>query len=207
MSYQSENQPAGWYYAQGDPVGTQRYWDGNSWQGGPQPVQAGVGANTGPQSGVAEASTRMLGRFLDAIAWLVLGSIAFYGGGSEIVGIDTDNPQINYTFLTLALAPVLICAYEILMVGLRGATLGKLALGLKVMNADGTDVGFPGAVRRMILYAAISALGLIGVEAVETIGGFLLLGVFIAGVVMLFTEPRRQTPWDKVANTIVVSTR
>lgn len=30
--------PAGWYYAQGDPPGTQRYWDGSSWQGDPQPV-------------------------------------------------------------------------------------------------------------------------------------------------------------------------
>lgn len=31
-------QPAGWYYAQGDPVGTQRYWDGRQWVGEPQPV-------------------------------------------------------------------------------------------------------------------------------------------------------------------------
>ncbi len=30
--------PAGWYYAQGDPPGTQRYWDGAAWQGDPQPV-------------------------------------------------------------------------------------------------------------------------------------------------------------------------
>ncbi len=30
--------PAGWYHAQGDPAGTQRYWDGAAWQGEPQPV-------------------------------------------------------------------------------------------------------------------------------------------------------------------------
>ena len=30
--------PAGWYYAQGDPPDTQRYWDGSAWQGDPQPV-------------------------------------------------------------------------------------------------------------------------------------------------------------------------
>lgn len=29
---------AGWFHAQGDPHGTQRYWDGNAWVGGPQPV-------------------------------------------------------------------------------------------------------------------------------------------------------------------------
>ncbi len=30
--------PAGWYYAPGDPEGTQRYWDGAQWIGEPQPV-------------------------------------------------------------------------------------------------------------------------------------------------------------------------
>lgn len=29
---------AGWFHAQGDPPGTQRYWDGSAWQGDPQPV-------------------------------------------------------------------------------------------------------------------------------------------------------------------------
>ncbi len=28
----------GWYHAEGDPPNTQRYWDGNSWQGDPQPI-------------------------------------------------------------------------------------------------------------------------------------------------------------------------
>lgn len=30
--------PAGWYYAPGDPEGTQRYWDGAQWIGDPQAV-------------------------------------------------------------------------------------------------------------------------------------------------------------------------
>jgi uncharacterized membrane protein YhaH (DUF805 family) len=30
--------PPGWYYADGDPLGSQRYWDGSQWQGGPQPA-------------------------------------------------------------------------------------------------------------------------------------------------------------------------
>lgn len=43
--------PAGWYYAQGDPPGTQRYWDGSAWQGDPQPV------NPTAQYGTTESST------------------------------------------------------------------------------------------------------------------------------------------------------
>jgi hypothetical protein len=39
MSYASTWRP-GWYHAEGDPPGTQRYWDGAAWQGEPQPVPA-----------------------------------------------------------------------------------------------------------------------------------------------------------------------
>jgi len=37
------NMPAGWYHAEGDPAGTQRYWDGSGWQGEPQTVSGGGG--------------------------------------------------------------------------------------------------------------------------------------------------------------------
>jgi uncharacterized RDD family membrane protein YckC len=45
-------QPAGWYHAQGDPPGTQRWWDGSQWVGGPVAVPP---ATTGiPGSGYAD---------------------------------------------------------------------------------------------------------------------------------------------------------
>lgn len=42
MSDTGGQRHAGWYHAEGDPPGTQRYWDGSTWQGGPQ-AAAGVG--------------------------------------------------------------------------------------------------------------------------------------------------------------------
>ena len=42
----SDQTPPGWYHAEGDPPGTQRYWDGSVWVGGPQP--AGQPAAGGP---------------------------------------------------------------------------------------------------------------------------------------------------------------
>lgn len=47
MSDQSPLPPAGWMYAEGDPPGTHRYWDGSAWQGEPQPAPA---PNPVPQS-------------------------------------------------------------------------------------------------------------------------------------------------------------
>ncbi len=40
---------AGWYYAQGDPIGTTRYWDGTQWTGGPVPQAQPVQQTTAPQ--------------------------------------------------------------------------------------------------------------------------------------------------------------
>ncbi len=47
--------PAGWYYAQGDPPGTQRYWDGAAWQGDPQPVNP-TADHPAPSTGSGAAS-------------------------------------------------------------------------------------------------------------------------------------------------------
>lgn len=40
MSENSGTVGAGWLHAEGDPPGTQRYWDGSAWQGEPQPAAA-----------------------------------------------------------------------------------------------------------------------------------------------------------------------
>ena len=40
--------PPGWYQADGDPAGTQRYWDGTQWVGGPQVVAAAPAVPAAP---------------------------------------------------------------------------------------------------------------------------------------------------------------
>lgn len=49
MSDQNPQPPPGWYPAPGDPAGTQRYWDGAAWQGGPQPIGGAPGGQPAPQ--------------------------------------------------------------------------------------------------------------------------------------------------------------
>ncbi|MEM1334394.1 MAG: RDD family protein [Actinomycetota bacterium] len=45
----SQTEP-GWYQAAGDPPGTQRWWDGTSWQGDPVPVAQSTTRSTTPSS-------------------------------------------------------------------------------------------------------------------------------------------------------------
>ena len=51
----------------------------------------------------------------------------------------------------------------------------------------------------MYLYIVFIFIGLIPI-----LGGLAFLGVGVAGLVMLFTDSKRQTPWDKVGKTLVV---
>ncbi|MGB5759856.1 MAG: RDD family protein [Acidimicrobiales bacterium] len=199
MSDAPQTQPPGWYYAQGDPPGTQRYWDGSSWQGGPQPVPGAAAsgvADTVAGGTLAEPVKRILARLIDGVIWFAISGLvpALIGGGPL-----NDGASFALAFLLSILTGAIVVAYEALMIGYRGATLGKQALGLKVVNEDGSAADLNTGLRRMYLYIAFIFIGLIPI-----LGGLAFLGVGIAGLVMLFTDSKRQTPWDKVGKTLVV---
>ena len=88
------------------------------------------------------------------------------------------------------------------MVGSRGATVGKMAMGTKVVKADGSPADNETAVRRMALYIAVSVLGVLPI--IGLFADIVSFFIAIAGLAMLFADSRQQTPWDKVGDTIVV---
>lgn len=199
MSDAPKTQPPGWYYAQGDPPGTQRYWDGSSWQGGPQPVPgagaSGVADTVGGGT-LAEPVKRILARLIDGVIWFVISALVpgLIGGGpfSNRVGFAV-------AFILSILSGAIVVAYEVVMIGTQGATFGKQALGLKVVNEDGSAPDYMTGLRRMGLYIVFIFVGLIPI-----LGGLAFLGMAVAGLVMLFTDTQRQTPWDKVGKTLVM---
>ena len=82
MSDIPQSQPPGWYYAQGDPPGTQRFWDGTKWEGGPQPVPGAPQSVTGAPP-LAEPINRIGARIIDWIIWIIPSTIIsfiFVGG-------------------------------------------------------------------------------------------------------------------------------
>lgn len=209
MSDNAPQQPPGWYYAQGDPPGTQRYWDGQSWIGTPQPIPgaAGPGGQVTAESNLATPGARILGRIIDGVIWVMIGGIiagmfgTFGAVASGNLG-DVDDISTGSLILSGLLSTALIAGYEILMIGNFGATVGKLALGTRVVNSDGSPADYQTGLRRMYLYIAVgvvSAFPLIG--AIGSLASFV---ISIAGLVMLFTDSLRQTPWDKVGRSIVV---
>lgn len=67
-------QPAGWYQALGDPEGTHRYWDGEQWTTGPQPMDtAPLPPPPQPGAGYATASTTPPPTASNPFGWWLLG--------------------------------------------------------------------------------------------------------------------------------------
>ena len=74
------DQPAGHYYAQGDPPGTVRYWDGTQWVGEPIPAPPTSatpppppGSPTGTESGAfASIGVRLGAAIVDGIIGVLI---------------------------------------------------------------------------------------------------------------------------------------
>ncbi|MEM7096403.1 MAG: hypothetical protein AAF567_25585 [Actinomycetota bacterium] len=107
----------GWYYADGDPEGTQRYWDGNGWVGDPR-TRSESGGATPPTASGGSATTPDVKRnwAFAVIATGVLGLLGSIGpwvsfAGFTVGGLDGDG--------TLVLILAIIAA------GIAGASLSR----------------------------------------------------------------------------------
>ena len=205
-------QPAGWYHAEGDPVGTKRYWDGSMWVGGPTTMTAENGGGSGSAAAVGK---RIGARIID---WLIT---AICLGIPVVIGlinhIDFDalpDPEDSELFQSEFAAQIeafnpgvgveLVIAFfvlwEIIWLGLKGASPGKLMLGLRVQNTKTGEIG-PGWVAA-ILRNVTRLLIILG----EITGIFVLVALLatLASVVMLFADDQGRTIADRIASTIVV---
>ena len=163
--------------------------------------------NVGPVK-IATIGQRFLARLVDSLIYLVVGVILFAIGIGSITssthevcdanGFCTSEPTgggIAGFFLALALFAAFGFLYEWLMVGLLGQTLGKMALGVKVLRQDigqvpGLGKGF---IREIIPWAASAVCS--------------LLGLLMYVSVFFDSSGRNQTWYDQAAGTQVISLR
>jgi uncharacterized RDD family membrane protein YckC len=140
---------------------------------------------------------RFVARVIDAIILGVVGFIinlpiqAALGLGSARIGAGGDIgaalPMIMGAFgLTLAINILLQAAYEIYFLSTRSATVGKLALGLKVIRADGGALTTGQATGRFFAYL---------LDAYFT----LTIGFIIAGF-----DPEKRALHDRICDTRVI---
>ena len=121
---------------------------------------------------------------------IVLGfvSIFVYGIGIAIVRVispEIEDPVKALLIPQIAANTIIKAFYFIYFHGLTGQTVGKLALGLKVVKRDGDTIGFARATVRYF----------------GSIVSFLFLGM---GFVWIAFDARRQGWHDKMAGSFVV---
>ena len=98
-------------------------------------------------------------------------------------------PGFHFMWSRFPVVFVLGMLYYWLMTGIKGQTVGKMLVGIKVVNAQGDTPGLGYAALREIPGKIVSTLGL-------------FIGFFWVGL-----DPERQGWHDKIAGTYVVSTR
>lgn len=87
--------------------------------------------------------------------------------------------------------------YNLVLVGLFATTVGKAVLGLRVVDSDGERAGWRVATRRWVLQL---------VYFIPVLGWLVGQGGAIVSLIYLFRDPRRQTVYDRVAGSFVVTT-
>jgi len=131
------------------------------------------------------------------LTYALLIPIMLIGFGSiGALGADGDNPfaagaGVVFALLFYPIAFAVPCVYFGWMQSSSlQASLGKMAIGIKVVRGDGTRVSFWRAFLRSLFYAVFTAV---------TCG----LGVLISGLMAALTE-RKQSLHDMVCDTLVV---
>jgi uncharacterized RDD family membrane protein YckC len=134
---------------------------------------------------------RLLAFIIDGIVFLIVNwviGVIFHAGITNVNGVMT----YNSSGPGAALQFIIPFVYYIVMEAMWGATLGKMALGLRVVKLDGASIGWGEAVVRNLL---------------RIVDGIPYFVPYLLGAILIWTSPTRQRLGDRVAKTVVVRAR
>jgi uncharacterized RDD family membrane protein YckC len=114
---------------------------------------------------------------------ILLDSIVF-GIIYAIIDVILGSKQLT---LTYGIGGIIYFLYFIIMEATTGATLGKMALGLRVVKLDGTPIGWPDSLVRNILRI---------IDVLPT--------AYLVGAILIWSTSRNQRLGDLAARTLVV---
>lgn len=202
----------GWYSAQGDPLGTVRYWDGSQWVGDAVPNPASA-APPSPDSSLASPGLRCGARAID---WIILlipiaifiasdagGSDPFFNsdGGGFTLQFNDHRMDTATEFMVVGLVPFL---WQAAWLFFTSATPGKFMLKARVVSttaaSDKLNIGQALVRSASSLVLVVVALSLSLNEPMALV----MLVIATVSFILLFVEPNKRTVMDFFAQTKVV---
>lgn len=136
--------------------------------------------NNIPQEALVGVGWRFAATLVDVIVLFIVGYLmAIVTGETTQGGFNLQGASAFVWFL-------IGIGYYIVMEAMLGATVGKMACGLKVMKTDTGSIDWNASVVRNVL---------------RIIDG---LFVYLVGAILVWTSPHRQRLGDRVAHTVVV---
>jgi uncharacterized RDD family membrane protein YckC len=144
----------------------------------------------------AGVGIRFGARFVDGLMFIVPFLIVLFLLLPNMLRTAAANraPAFNGTFVLGAL--VFSLFYEVLMLRYWGATLGKMACGLKVVRSDGSSLGWGVSFGRFFMYNVV-------ISAVPFVNWILL----ITTAIMAGTDEQKRGLHDRVCDTRVIYKR
>ncbi|MBQ1092604.1 RDD family protein [Streptomyces sp. B93] len=174
----------------GGPYGGGPY-GGGPYGGGPSPSDPLAGMPP-----LADSGRRTLARIIDMILVGVVVWLLTWPLGIAEYNVDTDEFETASTFGQSIVAAVLYIAYDTVLIGRTGQTLGKKWLGMRVANLDN---GATPSMQTSLMRAAVLWIPFAFCCA--------CLWTAVAGGWSFFDRPYKQGLHDKAAKTVVVSAR
>ncbi len=101
----------------------------------------------------------------------------------------TKGAGLGLTYALYCLTSLLAFGYFVVLEATAGATLGKMALGMRVVKEDGSPCDWKASLIRNVL------------RVIDGLFGYLL------GAILIWTSDKKQRLGDRVAKTVVISTR
>ncbi len=135
-----------------------------------------------PPPAVSLAAATYAGFWIRLAAWIIDAVITSIGTSIVLLPLGGGGLRPVFTLLLSAL-------YFVLLTGLKGQTLGKMAAGIRVVNQEGLVPGVGRAALR------------------ETVGKFVSTIALLLGFLWVAWDPEKQGWHDKMAGTHVVTVR
>ncbi|WP_318203293.1 RDD family protein [Streptomyces sp. SCL15-4] len=189
-------------YGGGQPPPSGGPYGGGPYGGGPGGGPYGSGAGgypADPLAGMpplADSGKRTLARIIDMVlVGIVVWLLTSVFGVREYT-VDGDRIEVGRSIAQSLIAAVLYIAYDTVMIGKSGQTLGKKWLNLRVANLEnGATPSMPTSLTRALVLWVPFAFCCACVWTA------------VAGGWSFFDKPYKQGLHDKAAKTVVVSTR